>query len=109
VDNDPHFELHPLNIPLAHPREPISLQTTGAEMEILWQARDRHGFSRVCGTKVNFVDGPAIHKTADGEQNGAGEGEGEGPWEKVLIFKLNNFCCTNLRDRNLKVELVKKS
>jgi hypothetical protein len=53
LDNDPHFTLYPLNIPLAHPRDETLLN--GDEQEILWQAEDRHGVTKKCGTKVEFV------------------------------------------------------
>uniref|UniRef100_A0A915P182 Uncharacterized protein n=1 Tax=Meloidogyne floridensis TaxID=298350 RepID=A0A915P182_9BILA len=54
TDNDPYFNIRPLNIPLVHPNIPIPLPDNLTEIQ--WEAVDRHGIVIKCFTKLKFLE-----------------------------------------------------
>jgi len=54
TDNDPYFNIRPLNIPLVHPNIPISLPDNLTEIQ--WEAVDRHRIVIKCFTKLKFLE-----------------------------------------------------
>uniref|UniRef100_A0A915MEH7 Uncharacterized protein n=1 Tax=Meloidogyne javanica TaxID=6303 RepID=A0A915MEH7_MELJA len=54
TDNDPYFNIRPLNIPLVHQNIPISLPDNLTEIQ--WEVVDRHGINIKCFTKLKFLE-----------------------------------------------------
>ena len=73
MDNDPMFSLTPMNIPLVHPQEAISLK--GDEQQIQWEAKDRHGFAQKCATKLEFLEAPNFRQNGENSEENSGNFE----------------------------------
>uniref|UniRef100_A0A914MXB3 EGF-like domain-containing protein n=1 Tax=Meloidogyne incognita TaxID=6306 RepID=A0A914MXB3_MELIC len=54
TDNDPYFNIRPLNIPLVHQNIPILLPDNLTEIQ--WEVVDRHGINIKCFTKLKFLE-----------------------------------------------------